>query len=231
MYSFYSLLLVYLLSLLPFFHSLVLSLLPFLHFSSPCFTAHKTLYSVKPFVFHSEIVGCHICPIMPIMSYFVVVVVILRYISIGCVCLGVFVPNDDFYLKNPNPLNKADPFREATIHPWTCKASPSPPSVMKKSGLMDGCGRIHVSPAPALKPDQIMCAKKGIFHRQRLQNKASSLAPRHVGSRCQCQECHDMVAPHLSYANLNSEFLALENSNLINKFPCHMMDPFCLWGL
>ena len=74
-------------------------------------------------------------------------------------------------------------------------------------------------------------AKKWIFHRQRLQNKASSLAPRHVGSRCQCQECHDMVAPHLSYANLNSEFLALENSNLINKFPCHMMDPFCLWGL
>ena len=162
-YSLFSLLLVYLLSSLPFFNSLVLSLLPFLHFSSPCFTAHKTLYSVKPFVFHSEIFECRICPIMPIMSYFVVVVVILRYISIGCVCLGVFVPNDDFYLKNPNPLNKADPFREATIHPWTCKASPSPPSVMKKSGLMDGCGRIHVSPAPALKPDQIMRAKKSGF--------------------------------------------------------------------
>ena len=200
MYSFYSLLLVYLLSSLPFFNSLVLSLLPFLHFSSPCFTAHKILYSVKPFVFHSEIFECRICPIMPIMSYFVVVVVILRYISIGCVCLGVFVPNDDFYLKNPNPLNKADPFREATIHPWTCKASPSPPSVMKKSGLMDGCGRIHVSPAPALKPDQIMHAKKGDFPpskiaKQGIQPRAS---PRRKSMSVSRMSRHGGTTPLLS---------------------------------
>ena len=69
--------------------------------------------------------------------------------------------------------------QRVTIHPWTWSASPSPPSLTKKSGLMDGCGHRYVSPAQALIPEIIPCMPKKIGDEkifQILQNKATRQA-------------------------------------------------------
>ena len=80
---------------------------------------------------------------------------------------------------------RSNPEKPPSIH--GPKAPPPPlPLLTKNSALMDGCGHILVSPPPALIPDQIMRAakKKGIFHRQRLQNKAANpIQPRALPRR------------------------------------------------
>ena len=60
--------------------------------------------------------------------------------------------------------------QRVTIHPWTWSASPSPPSLTKKSGLMDGCGHRYVSPAQALIPEIIPCMPKKYWRWKNISN-------------------------------------------------------------
>ena len=60
---------------------------------------------------------------------------------------------------------------------------------------MDGCGHRYVSPAQALIPEIIPCMPKKIGDEKysKYCKTKQPARPRHVGSRRQCQECHDMV--------------------------------------